>query len=124
MQRAQSGAQAAQCGAVRALMRHWPVAAAAAVAWPIDAGSANAGSVRALGGRARSACELAGPAREQWLARERARAGTGPAGDAQLSAGVAWRGRDAVLRTVEGRDGVLVAGRLMKSCSKWRPKSL
>ena len=49
MQRAQSGAQAVQRGAVRALMRHWPVAAAAAVAWPIDAGSANAGSVRALG---------------------------------------------------------------------------
>ena len=44
MQRAQSGAQAAQCGAVRALMRHWPVAAAAAVAWPIDAGSAMPGA--------------------------------------------------------------------------------
>ena len=69
MQRAQSGAQAAQCGAVRALMRHWPVAAAAAVAWPIDAGSTNAGSVRALGGRARSACELARPFRSVRAAR-------------------------------------------------------
>ena len=44
MQRAQSGAQAVQRGAVRALMRHWPVAAAAAVAWPIDAGSAMPGA--------------------------------------------------------------------------------
>ena len=68
MQRAQSGAQAVQRGAVRALMRHWPVAAAAAVAWPIDAGSANAGSVQALGGHARSACERAGSSRGEWAA--------------------------------------------------------
>ena len=90
MQRAQSGAQAVQRGAVRALMRHWPVAAAAAVAWPIDAGSANAGSVRALGGRARSACELAGPFRSEWAARTGQSAASECTCTSMLGAGQSW----------------------------------
>ena len=69
MQRAQSGAQAVQRGAVRALMRHWPVAAAAAVAWPIDAGSAMPGACGHLVGARGALASVQGHSRGEWAAR-------------------------------------------------------